>query len=439
MVPDGFVQTFPRPTDILAPFPTNESYFVHLEAGDHLRGIDFGNRPKDVEPGTIGGIKWWDQNRNGRRDAGEPGLPGVTIYLDLNRNGELDADEPTTKTREDHPDTLANEAGWYAFEELRPGDYVVREIVPDGYAQSFPGHAIIESTASRNLPPGVALSFELIAARASQDEAGNVGVDLTFEVVWPNGCGHLLPGQTNVVVGGSQINVDLFGIQVGEVCTQALQPQRHTVHVDQVPGREFLVAAVLNESTGNGQPFRDSFLSESKLSIRRDGAHLVELGRGEVKRANFGNYRLPVGDFDHDGDVDDADIDLLSAAIREFSDNLEFDLTGDNRLDLRDLVAMVKDVLDTDFGDANLDGQFDSDDIVHVFIIGKYRDGIPGNAGWAEGDWNGDGDFDEADFVAAFTDGGYVSNGQAAAPIAAAIDIAFADDDDELSRKKSIG
>ena len=436
VVPDGFVQTFPRPTDILSPWPTNESYFVHLEAGEHLRGLDFGNRPKDVEPGMIGGIKWWDQNRNGRRDRGEPGLSGVTIYLDANRNGELDRGELATTTREDNPDTLVNETGWYAFDELAPGNYVVREIVPDGYAQSFPGHAVIESTTSQNLRPGVALSFELIAARTSRDGVGNIGVDLTFEVVWPNSCGHLLPGQTNVVVGGSQVNVDMYGIQVGEICLEALTRQRHTVHVENVPGREFTVAAVLNESIANGQPFRDSFISESELGIRRDGAHHVELGKGEAKRANFGNFRLPVGDFDHDGDVDNVDIDLLSAAIRDYSDNLEFDLSGDNQLDRRDLSVMVKDVLDTDFGDTNLDGQFDSEDIVDVFVSGKYNDRIPGNAGWADGDWNGDGDFNEADFVLAFTDGGYVGSGQAAAPIAAAIDGAFADDD-EVGRKKS--
>ncbi len=33
--------------------------------------------------------------------------------------------------------------------------------------------------------------------------------------------------------------------------------------------------------------------------------------------------------------------------------------------------------------------------------------GVPMNAGWAEGDWNGDGDFDSGDFVVAFQDGGF--------------------------------
>ena len=57
------------------------------------------------------------------------------------------------------------------------------------------------------------------------------------------------------------------------------------------------------------------------------------------------------------------------------------------------------------FGDADLNGEFNSTDFVQVFQRGKYEtDSI---AGWADGDWNGDGVFDSGDFVIAFQDGGY--------------------------------
>jgi hypothetical protein len=56
-------------------------------------------------------------------------------------------------------------------------------------------------------------------------------------------------------------------------------------------------------------------------------------------------------------------------------------------------------------GDANLDGEFNSSDLVEVFQRGKYELDI--DAGWAEGDWNGDRRFDSGDMVAAFQDGGY--------------------------------
>ena len=58
-------------------------------------------------------------------------------------------------------------------------------------------------------------------------------------------------------------------------------------------------------------------------------------------------------------------------------------------------------------GDANLDGRFNTADIVQILQAGKYEDGIPDNATWEEGDWNGDGDFDTLDLVLALTFGLY--------------------------------
>ena len=60
------------------------------------------------------------------------------------------------------------------------------------------------------------------------------------------------------------------------------------------------------------------------------------------------------------------------------------------------------------FGDANLDMQFDSRDLVQVFVAAEYEDEIQGNSVWATGDWNADGEFTSRDLVFAFQDGGYV-------------------------------
>lgn len=68
----------------------------------------------------------------------EAGIGGVTIYLDLNDNGALDEDEPSTVTLGDDPETDADEAGTYAFATAQPGTYTVREVVPLGFAQTFP-------------------------------------------------------------------------------------------------------------------------------------------------------------------------------------------------------------------------------------------------------------------------------------------------------------
>ena len=58
-------------------------------------------------------------------------------------------------------------------------------------------------------------------------------------------------------------------------------------------------------------------------------------------------------------------------------------------------------------GDVNVDGLFDSADLVEVFQVNEYEDGIAGNSTWTDGDWNGDGEFDSGDLVVAFQDGNY--------------------------------
>ena len=107
------------------------------------------------------------------------------------------------------------------------------------------------------------------------------------------------------------------------------------------------------------------------------------------------------GDFDENFVVDAADIDLL----RPSSTDLKFDVDLDGQVSDADRAFWVRDVNHTYFGDADLSGEFSSDDFVTVFAAGKYETGA--EAGWAQGDWNGDGLFDSQDFVTAFQDGGY--------------------------------
>ena len=70
---------------------------------------------------------------------------------------------------------------------------------------------------------------------------------------------------------------------------------------------------------------------------------------------------------------------------------------------------MIEQILDTSFGDANLDGVFNSQDLVMVFQAGEYEDSTERNSTWESGDWNGDGEFDSADIILAFQRGQYVS------------------------------
>lgn len=114
-----------------------------------------------------------------------------------------------------------------------------------------------------------------------------------------------------------------------------------------------------------------------------------------------------IGDFNLNGALDVADIDLITNAIIDSTTDLQFDLNGDDRVDQADRTHWIETTRSTYLGDANLDGEFSSSDFVIVFQAGEYEDDIADNSTWAEGDWNGDGEFNTSDFVAAFQSGGY--------------------------------
>ena len=119
------------------------------------------------------------------------------------------------------------------------------------------------------------------------------------------------------------------------------------------------------------------------------------------------------GDFNGDGIVNVTDVDLLSAETRDANPDLRFDLSEDGNVDFRDLKVMIEDVLNTNFGDANLNGLFNSTDMIIVFQVGEYEDNVSLNSTWGEGDWNGDGDFTTSDMVIAFQSGAYETAAQA--------------------------
>jgi hypothetical protein len=113
------------------------------------------------------------------------------------------------------------------------------------------------------------------------------------------------------------------------------------------------------------------------------------------------------GDFNANGTLDVADVNLLMNRIAAGQFDEQFDVNADQVLDEDDLGIWVRTLKRTYFGDANLDGQFTTSDMVSVLTAGQYEDASPNNSNWATGDWNADGDFTSADLVVALSDGGY--------------------------------
>ena len=111
------------------------------------------------------------------------------------------------------------------------------------------------------------------------------------------------------------------------------------------------------------------------------------------------------GDLNEDGRVTASDIDHLCAAFGD--QNSELDLTSDGIVDLDDLSRLVRELIGTSIGDADLDGRFGTSDLVKVFAGGEFEDATNGNSTWADGDWNCDHDFGTGDLVFALQSGGF--------------------------------
>jgi len=77
----------------------------------------------------ITGTVFADLDGNGARDAGEPGTSGVFVYLDLDGDNRIDIGEPRGTTD-------AN--GNYTINFPGPGTYIIREVLPSGFEQTFP-------------------------------------------------------------------------------------------------------------------------------------------------------------------------------------------------------------------------------------------------------------------------------------------------------------
>ena len=128
----------------------------------------------------------------------------------------------------------------------------------------------------------------------------------------------------------------------------------------------------------------------------------------------------PAGDVNADDSIDLADVVSLVDRIRtgdRFAPlrDSKFDVDLNSEIDEQDLRVWVEGIKGTWFGDADLDGEFTSGDLVAVFRAGEYNDAVEDNSIWASGDWNADGDFTPRDLVLAFEDGGYENGPRPAA------------------------
>ena len=162
-LPTGWTQTFPDPTvpDPVIPSDPPEVivgpgyYLITPVTLRNIDGLAFANTFSTVPAkGSIAGQKFLDVNGDGQKDVDgvnnvlgdgddEVGLSGWTIYLDQNQNSALDPGEVYTTT---------DASGNYAFNDLDPGTYYVRELLTGaGWVQTTANPAPITLVAGQDV------------------------------------------------------------------------------------------------------------------------------------------------------------------------------------------------------------------------------------------------------------------------------------------------
>ena len=104
--------------------PDNNGQFI-------LSTVELLEPPTGQDPAALGDRVWCDANKNGIQDEGELGINGVTVYL-KDSDGNIINSTTTDNIDIDGDGTLDGD-GLYKFDNLEPGSYSVKFVLPDGY------------------------------------------------------------------------------------------------------------------------------------------------------------------------------------------------------------------------------------------------------------------------------------------------------------------
>lgn len=143
------------------------------------------------------------------------------------------------------------------------------------------------------------------------------------------------------------------------------------------------------QADGNGSSLE--FIAPTHFELS-DWSERTSWRPSEQPGGSPGTSGLP-GDVDGNQRVDVADIDRLHDEIHAATHSRLLDITRNGFVDWLDLDALILNILQSNYGDTNLDGVVDYSDFESLASRFGHR-----GVSWADGDFDGDGDVDFDDF-----------------------------------------
>ena len=200
---------------------------------------------------TISGYKFEDRNKNGELDCGdgpartdggcEPGLAGVTIYIDENANGQFDPGEAHVMT-----DTF----GYYRFENIAPGSYIVGAILPTGTMATTPTLQTVTVTTENvvDVNFGCMPVIEQICAFVWND-LNNSGTVAGEDPIENSLISNAMVQLSRVVGGVTTVVSNAVSDAMGEVCFRNLTPGIYCMQIVNVEALGYDVVTTTNNPT----------------------------------------------------------------------------------------------------------------------------------------------------------------------------------------------
>jgi hypothetical protein len=277
-----------NPEDFLL---TNDGTQTRIGPG-LLSATDSSNRPTD---GSIAGNVFEDFNGDLEKTGDDRGLPDVIVYLDLDRDGKLEDNEPRQVT---------NEIGGYVFDDLKPGDYLVREVPPRGYVISDVDASGVPTTVRAGQRPRINFSnsrpatisgtvFNDVNSNGAAD-AGEGGVAGAFFFVDKNNDGLQGANEPGATSAGPSGAWTIGPLPAGRYVVRQALPSGWVQTFPASNGTQ--VVTVSSGSTATGITFGDHFRAPKVLEVFVRSSSWSSAFQKELARLQLGDgasgYRI---------------------------------------------------------------------------------------------------------------------------------------------------